>query len=587
VVLQRLLRLKVDTALVLPTGLAFAAAASWAAFASAEPRLFVILVGLVDLALFLPLGPWRTARGPSLGGALPALAATLALLATTQYGLNRRDARGDFLLDDLERIDTAFHVAVTWEVANSWPPQVPGLAGVPLRYHLAPHLIRAAAWRFAGTTPYDAMYRYDVTLWAVALVLALRAAARALGGGSVAVALAGFTPLFADFSFLYAGLKGSRWWSELFGGNLLLSLVFANSLVPALALALGAVIALGRARDEGRRGWLWLAVLLAAAVPYFKVFLAAPLCAGLLAAALVPGAALLAVAVALPCALATALLVAGSGSPMQVFLDPFAPVLRTRQLLGLETLEGARLLFFVLAWLPAALGLRLFAVPSALRALRSRALAPVVIGVMALCGWPIALLLRLTADRGFNEAVYFSVASGALLWLFFALACERTILSGKSTGVVLALTLVLALPTTAEFVWRKFRTPPDVVPARVFEAMARLSEDSRPGDVVLMRPYSRFPPPPVVFLGRRLAYTIYLPYMRQFAPQSLLRARSEDLRAFFRTDDAAEARAIAARLQARHVFLQGSQAMGRGARAIVEPLYLNKDTALYRLRPPE
>lgn len=579
-----MLRLRIDVALVLPAGLAFAAFAAWLGFASGEPRLFLVLVGLADLALLLPLGRWRCSAGPTLRGALPALGACVALLALTQYGLNRRAANGDFLLDDLERIDTAFHVAVTWEVATSWPPQVPGLAGVALHYHLGPHLIRAMALRYAGVTPYDALYRLDVTLGAVALVLALRAATRALGGGRAAVALAGFTPLFADLSFLFAAGRDLRWWSELFAGNLLLSLVFANSLVPALALALGAVVGLGRARAGEGRGWLVLAVGLAIGVPFFKVFLAAPLCAGLLLAALVCGGAPSILAVAAPCALATAWLVSGAGSSVETLLDPLAPVVRTRQLLGLPALQGGALVAWAVVWCVGVLGLRVLAVPQALRGLASRALTPVVLGVMATSGLPIALLLRLTADREFNESVYFTVSSGVILWLFFALALERALEPGRARRIGVAATLALALPATAEFAWRKARTAPDVVPARVFEALARLADDSRPGDVVLMRPYSRFPPPPIVFIGRRLAYTIYLPYMRQFAPQTLLHARSEDLRAFFRSEDATEARGIAARLHARHVFLQGSQAMGRGARAIVEPLFVSGDTALYRVR---
>ena len=585
VALQRLLRLRTDVALVVPAGLVFAALSAWTSYASGRHWLFPALVLAADAGLLLPLGPWQRSEGPSLRGAAPAVLAIVAVLAVTQYPLNRIDAKGDFLLDDLERIDTAFHVAVTWEITNSWPPQVPGLAGVPLHYHLGPHLIRAAAWRWAGITPYDAMYRFDVTLWAIGLVLALRAAARALGAGRFAIALAGFSPLLADFSFVFAGQPGARWWPELMGGNLLLSLIFANSLVPALALALGASVALGRARAGEGRGWLALAAALAAAVPFFKVFLAAPLAAGLVAALVLCGSPGAVLAVAAPCLLATIALVLGSGTPLEILFDPLAPVAHTRQLLGLPLVEGARLVRFAVPWLAVALGLRLMAVPGALRALGSRSVAPVVLGTMALVGWPIALLLRLSADREFNEAVYFTVQSGALLWLFVALALERLALSGIRPGLLIAVGAVLSLPATTELVVRKALAPRDIVPARVLEAMAALAGDSRPGDVVLMRPYSRFPPPPVVFVRRRLPYTNYLPYMRQFAPPPLLRARSEQLRSFFRSDDPAEARRLAAELHARHVFVQGPQAIGPGARAILDPIYAKKDTALYRIRP--
>ena len=61
----------------------------------------------------------------------------------------RVDADGAFRLDVGEHVDTAVHVGVTWELVASYPPQVPGLAGVPMRYHVGSHLVRAAAVRWA------------------------------------------------------------------------------------------------------------------------------------------------------------------------------------------------------------------------------------------------------------------------------------------------------------------------------------------------------------------------------------------------------------------------------------------------------
>ena len=67
------------------------------------------------------------------------------------------------------------------------PPQVPGVAGFPLGYHLGTDLVRAAALRWAGTDPWDSLSRLDVTLWALGLVLALRAVAARLGAAPLAV----------------------------------------------------------------------------------------------------------------------------------------------------------------------------------------------------------------------------------------------------------------------------------------------------------------------------------------------------------------------------------------------------------------
>jgi hypothetical protein len=571
-------------ALVLPLGFAFAAGASWLSLASGMAWLFPALVAAVDLALLIPLGPWSRAPGPSLSGALPAAAAVTALLALTQYPMNRVGARGDFLLDDAERIDTAFHVALTWELATSYPPQVPGLSGFPLGYHVASHLIRAQALRWAGIHPYDSLYRFDVTLAALALILALRGAARTLGGGPLAVALVPWTLLANDFSFVFGGDPNVHWWTELLGGNLLLSLVFANSVVPALAIGLAAAVALGRhAAGEGR-GWLMLAVVLAAAVAFFKVFVAAQLLAGLAVAMLLAGPARSLALLAAPCLLAVLALALGpGGGSVAVLLDPLAPVARTRQLLGLPLLDGFSLLAWSVPWLAAALGLRLAAIPAAIRAVRSQKTASVVLATLALSGWPIALLIRITADREFNEAVYFSGASGAVFWIFAALALDRRGWAGTRLAIALAAAGALALPASVEFAVRKAASVPDVVPARVLEAMRRLESDSQPGDVVLMRSYSRYPPPPLVFAGRRTPHTLYLPYLRQFAPSALIRERAESVRSFFRAASADEARAIARQLGARHLFLQGPAAMGPGARAVSEPLYIEADTALYRI----
>ena len=571
----------------MPLGLAFGAAASWASLASGVPWLFPLLVLAGNLGLVWPRRPWLVAEGPGIRGASLPFLAVVIVLAVIQYPLNRWTGTGEFLLDDLERVDTAFHVGVTWELATTYPPQVPGLSGVPLGYHVGPHLIRAAALRWAGIHPYDALYRFDTTLWALALVLALRAAARALGAPPLALALVPWTLLATDFSFLIGIFRpGVHWWTELLRGNLLLSLVFANSAVPAIAMALGVVVALRRFQNGEGRGWLVVAAALGAAVPFFKVFLAAQLLAGLGVAILISSARRADLAtVATPCALATAALVLGQGGrTVAVVLDPLASVALTREMAQLPPASWAVLAAWSIPWLAASLGLRLLGLPAALTAARSRDAPAAVLAVMALVGWPLALLLRITADDSFNESVYFTVQSGALLWIFAATTLGRLAGSGSRRLLALALAGALALPSTLEFVWRKAVTPPDVVPARVTRAMAALEQASAPGDVVLTRPFSRYPPPPIVFIGRRVAFTQYMPYMRQFAPPRELREREETVRNFFRTEDPAEAATIARSLGARFVYLYGSQTIdGRVEAELLQPVYVEEGARVFRI----
>ncbi len=280
--LQRWARVRVDPALVLPLGAVLAAFAYWLSLASGLAWLFPLALAAAALGLVVRR---PGAMDPPVPRSLwPAAAALVALLAATQYSLNRPAADGTFLLDPMG--DQPLHAGIAWELTLPYPPQVPGLAGVPLSYHIGADLVRAAALRWAGVHPYAPLNREEPTLWALALMLALGGLVHRLGGSRLAVALAPWTIILTDFSFLCAALPDTRWWSDVFRANLLISLAFTNPVVPALALALGCLIALARYESGEGRPWLAFALIQAAAVPWFKVFLGAQLALSLALAAL-------------------------------------------------------------------------------------------------------------------------------------------------------------------------------------------------------------------------------------------------------------------------------------------------------------
>ena len=97
---QRLFRVSIDPALVLPLGTAACAFLFWLSLV-VHPFVFPAAIALLDLTLLARLGPWRRASGPSIQGAIPPFLALVALLAATQYPWNRPGAGGDFLLDPL------------------------------------------------------------------------------------------------------------------------------------------------------------------------------------------------------------------------------------------------------------------------------------------------------------------------------------------------------------------------------------------------------------------------------------------------------------------------------------------------------
>jgi hypothetical protein len=589
VTLQRLARTPVDPALVIPLGAAYCAGAYWLSLAVGAPWLFPLALLLAAAGAVWPRGPWRRAEGPSLRGALPPLAAVVALLALTHYGWNRVGPSGDFLLDPLVTFDSTFHVGVTQELVTGYPPQVPGVSGFPLGYHLGTDLVRAAALRWAGTDPWDSLTRLDVTLWALALILLIRALMARLGAPAAAVTLAPWTLLLTDFSFLFATNLQAHWWTDLLRGNVLLSLVYANPVIPALALALGSLVALSW-HDRGGRGHLALAVVMASAVPFFKVFLGAHLLLGLAIAFVLshraPRGAL--ALVATPCALATAALALGQGGEtVEVVLAPLDLVRVTRQTLGLVPLEGGSLLGWAVFWLVASLGLRLFGVGAALRALRGPAAASVLAAV-ALTGWPLGLLFRVSAPQVLagqtpvNDAAYLVEQSGPLLWLFTAVALVRFARSPTRRILAAVGLVVLATPSTIQYAVKKARTPPDRLPAPMVRAMAALERVSQRGDVVLQRPGARYPPAPVILAGRRVPYERFTPYLTQFASKEDLEARHLVVYRFFRTRSRDEAVEIARSLGASFLALYGHDRIRFDATGLLEPVHVEPGARLFR-----
>ncbi len=592
--LQRLFRVSIDPALVLPLGTAACAFLFWLSLV-VHPFVFPAAIVLLDLTLLARMGPWRRASGPSVLGAIPPFLALVAVLAATQYSWNRRGPDGDFLLDPMVPFDTAFHVGLTRELVLGYPPQVPGVAGFPIGYHLGIDLTRAAALRWAGTDPFDAITRFDVTLGALALVLLLRAITHRLGGPRAAVAFVPWTLLLTDFSFLFAANPQAHWWTDLLRGNLLLSLVAANPIVPALAMVLGALVAFSRDEAGEGRGHLGACAVLAFALPFFKVFLGAHLLLGLgVAALLARGRALGAfVAAALPCAIATAALALGQGGEtVGVALAPLDLARVTRESLGLPGQAGAPFLAWSAFWIAASLGLRAFGLPAAWRALRKASLEPMgaVLAVMALCAWPLGLLFRVSApevlegQKAVNDAAYLIEQGGPLLWIFTAIALVAFARSGPRRILAAVAVAVLAAPATVHFVVKKATTPPDRIPAPMVRAMDALERVSRPGEVVLQRPGGRYPPVPVILIGRRVPYERFTPYLTQFARRADLLARHETVFRFFHTADAQEARTIAQQLGARYVALYGPDRVRFEPAGLFEAIHEEPGARVYRMK---
>jgi hypothetical protein len=598
--LQRWARVRADPALVLPLGAAQAAAAHWLSLVSGQAWLFPLLLGLAATGVFR--------RGRTFGEAFPvrplllAFSALVLLLALTQYRGNRPGPDGGFLFDPMG--DQPLHAGMTWELTLPYPPQVPGLAGIPLSYHFGADLVRAAALRWAGVAPYEPLNREEPTLWALALMLTLAGFVQRLGGGGLAVALAPWTVLLTDFSFVAAFQPGVHWWSDIFRGNLLISLAFTNPVVPALALALGALIALSRHEAGEGNGWLGLALVQAAAVPWFKVFLGAQLGLALVLVLVVAawrastsddGAQVVrkrltgTSVLLLVCGLSTLPLIFGSsGEHVEVALAPLRMVRESLDDLGLDGGGPVRLALLCLPWLVVSFGLRAFGVPQAVRALGSGAPSTAAAAGLALSGWPLGLVFHAAArdiqgEELHSATIYFVEQSGVLLWTFTVVAVTGWAAQRRRPALALALAGLVALPSTFEFAVRKARVGPAPIPAAFVRALEAVARDGSPGDVVLQRPVPRYPPLPAVLVGRRVVYERFTAYLTQFAPEQELRRRHETLYRFFRTRDRAEAQALARRFGARYLLLYWKDRVRFDTEGLLVPLHEEEDARAYRL----
>jgi hypothetical protein len=597
--IQRWARVALDPSLVLPLGAVQAAAAYWLSLASGQPWLFPALVVASTAGLLRGRGALVADR-PSWRALVAPVVALVALLALTQYAGNRPAADGGFLLDPMG--DQPLHAGIAWELTLPYPPQVPGLAGVPLHYHYGADLVRAAALRWTGLQPYDALNRIEPTLWALGLMLVLAAFTLRIGGGALAAAVVPWSVLATDFSFVSAAFGGVAWWSDLLRGNLLISLAFANPVVPALMVALGALVALSRFEAGQGTAWLGLACAQACAVPFFKVFLGAQLGLALVVAAAWagvrsrrrPGAAspwplALLVLACLPGVIGMAL--GAGGEQVAVTLAPLRMIADSIEDLHLEKPGLAGLALAAVPWIVASLGLRLAGLRRAALAAVGSSGAAAVAGVLALTGWPLGLLFHAAArDIEGNElptaTIYFVEQSGAVLWIFAVVAlaafCRRG-RSGARTPLALAVAALLVFPSTIEFTVRKARTAPDPVPAAYVRAVRAIQRDSRPGDRVLQRPIARYPPLPVVLVGRRVVYERFTVYLTQFAPATELRRRHEALYRFFRTTDRDEAAAIARSLGTSYLCLYGGDRIRFDGRGLLVPLHEEPGGRAYRL----
>jgi hypothetical protein len=227
--------------------------------------------------------------------------------------------------------------------------------------------------------------------------------------------------------------------------------------------------------------------------------------------------------------------------------------------------------------------------PDALRALRGPALGS-ALAAMALCGWPLGLLLRVSApevlegQKVVNDAAYLVEQSGPLLWVFAVLGLARFASSpAPSSG---RRGRYAALRDARDLAVRRqeghYRPGPHAGADGARDGRARhrfepgaTSCSSGPADAGRRRPWCS--------PAGGVSYERFTPYLTQFVSKADLEARHETVFRFFRTEDPAEAIQIARSLGASYLALYGSDRVRFDTAGLLESVYEEEGARVYRI----
>jgi hypothetical protein len=170
------------------------------------------------------------------------------------------------------------------------------------------------------------------------------------------------------------------------------------------------------------------------------------------------------------------------------------------------------------------------------------------------------------------------------LGVFAVLAFARLGLAGAKLAIGVAGCAALALPSTFQFIAAKRALASVNAPPAVVAAMNALATASTPGEVVLQRPEpKRFPPPPMVLIGRRVPYTRFIPYLYQVASPAELKTRIEQVRRFFKTEDPTEAVGVAHGLGAHFVVLYAGDEVAFPPAGVLRPVFDEPNARVYEI----
>ncbi|MGH9324489.1 MAG: hypothetical protein ACRD21_01655 [Vicinamibacteria bacterium] len=540
------------------------------------------------------------------------LAGVLALVLVpyllTTGSLYRVDERGELLLDRALQRDALFHLGVARSLEASYPPRLLSVAGEPIGYHSGYHLQIALWSRHFGIDPADGLLRLGPIAYIVLYVLAAYLLARRLSGDERARLLSAALVLASGFGFAFFFRPSVDWWSLTFMDWTLVSIFLANPLLPALPLLFLGLALLHDWVERGSLRALAGGVFALAFLFEVKMFLGAQVL-GALALALIglrrekrvrTAFAALALASS-PVVLQTLLAASGSNTavgfrPLEIVrysmekLDWGAAVQALAEVGELRVPKGWLLaLAAALLWFVGFLGLRLLALPWTLRSLSARSFLPSVLAWFGVVGFPLSLLLRiapaeargLSRLEALNDAPWFAVASGIVLWFPTAIVLSR--FRPERAGLAV---LLLALPATAQHFLYAASLEPDRIGRSRIEAALEAKRISSPKSIWL-EPLDRARPSLLpYFSGRGVAYEPYVGYDYMFVGREDIDFRRHGIAQFWASTDPGYQAWLLDRFSIDFLWRE-DRLLPESAAGLLDPVFANEEVELLKVRPDE
>lgn len=508
------------------------------------------------------------------------------------------------LLDDGFKIrstlltESDFHLGIIKALANAYPPVSPYASGTSLAYyHMNLHLEVEMVHRLIGMDTLRLTFFFFPLLYFLLLVGMVYFFVRACKAPRWVALFTSLLIFGADLSFipgLLNMLSGRNPWTVAFYTTIW-SLFTLNGYLPALIVLFLCMAYLKRYYEQGDASLLVVFGFLVFSSYGFKSsmglhIVAAAFITGVGSAVFSEdkrkGALVCAISlVAAVCIAINVVLLRGGIGQNIVAWAPLNNFYASLGRVGIRTISWNYLPLFLLVYIIMLLGPRIIWIPLADAMMKKRRFDPMLffILIFGLTGVVVSDMIYLgTLARAANDSVWFAVQSLICAWLMVPYFLEKAE-SRKKKAVIAVIIVVLALPTTLQFLKMRFDNRYVHIDGDAMEVITYL-KDTPPGSVVLHEMNRDMPSLSANFAGRSSVLSFFRSFVTPHLTKEEFSRRLTDILVFFSADDSGKRAGILDRYGVDYVYAARSAASMLDAEARLTPVLKNRSYVVYAVK---